>query len=108
MVDISVVMDKLHSFKTVEDLAEFFRGYSIKAIPRKARECIITKFIMEETGLEKVATGHATIIIILDEGSIQIKNTEVMCQFIEWYDSFGYPDLIEEEYKVKLGDRLIT
>lgn len=95
MADLDVVMDKLHSFETSDDLAMYLMEYGIKATPRKSRECAITKFVMEETGLTSVATTNVDITAVCDEVKTVINNTEAISEFVERFDSFSYPELID-------------
>lgn len=103
MADLSVVMDKLHGFETADDLAEFFRGYGIKAKPRNSMSCAISQFVKEETGLSDVETGMKSVTIYKNHsGEIVdcIVNTIAMRDFVDSYDRGGYSDLVEEGCKV--------
>lgn len=93
MADLNVVMEKLHSFETADDLAEFFRGYGIKAVPCNAKECVISRSIMEETGAKSVATS--SLYVVVGDG-VLIRNTPVMALFVGRFDGFRYMDLVEK------------
>lgn len=102
MADFDVVIEKLHSFETADELAEFFQGYGIKAQPKKARSCAITKFVMEETGLEDVLTtgSHVSVLrrdVLTMDVLIEAKenNTPAMAHFVYKFDTNQYPDLVE-------------
>lgn len=102
MADLSVVMDKLHGFESSEDLAEFFRGYGIKARPKNSRACAISQFVLEETGLFNILTDSRSVTHYRDERSTEICNkiphTDAMAEFIGLYDTGCYPDLVEKNY----------
>lgn len=102
MADFSVVMDKLQSFETADDIAEFFRGYGIKAHPMVARACAISQFVMEETGEERVSTTHTNVVVFqgYDGGPITGDNTAAMADFITKYDKGVYEDLINKNLYV--------
>lgn len=102
MADFSVVIDKLHSFETADDLADFLRGYGIKAQPKRSRSCAITKFVMEETGLEDVlTTGLHVSVLGRDALTLDVfietkeNNTPAMTHFVYKFDTNQYPDLVE-------------
>lgn len=106
-VDLNVVIDKLHSFETAADLAEFFRGYGIVAQPRDASACAITKFVMEETGLPFVRTNSFAIRFYDAEEDYdglellkEFQHTKAMVQFVDNYDRGHYPDLIKPGYEI--------
>ncbi len=104
MADVSVVMEKLRSFETPNDLAEFFQGYGIKARPRNARMCPITKFVMEETRLrlQHVATYVEHLAVYnCQESELEeaYAHSGAMIDFIEMYDAGQFPSLIEEGYE---------
>ena len=104
MADLNVVVDKLQSFETADDLADFFRGYGIVAQPRNARACAISKFVVEETGLSGVTTNMSSICIYKDEEETQMVNqvphTDAMEDFVDRYDKGYYPELVEQGYEV--------
>jgi hypothetical protein len=104
MADFGVVVDKLQSFETADDLADFFRGYGIIAQPRNSRACAISKFVTEETGLEGVATSMGSLTVYEDEEeTIQtehVTHTDAMRDFVDRYDKGYYPDLIEAGYEI--------
>lgn len=99
MADISVVMDKLRSFETADELAEFFRGYGINAKPKSANDCVISRFVKAETGINYVSTTSVNILSYMryadDETRAEHDMTKVMSDFIYRYDKGEYPDLIE-------------
>ena len=103
MVEFAVVMDKLSSFDTADDLADFFRGYGIKAQPRNARACAISQFVTEETGLKGIVTNTTAVTVYTDEMeqycSFHQNHTEAMMDFVERYDMGYYPDLIQNGYE---------
>lgn len=105
MADLSVVMDKLQGFETAEDLADFFRGYGIKAQPRNARMCAISQFVVEETGLEGIVTNTECVTHYMeDDGNedydyeyqaiYSSPHTQAMEEFVKNYDRGYYPDLV--------------
>ncbi len=104
MADITVIMDKLNSFETSIDLALFFQGYGIKAWPRNARLCPISKFVMAETDEEwSVSTRSHEIVIYDDADELQVmdryEHSSAMVDFVDLYDRGYFPSLIEEGYK---------
>lgn len=105
MADISVVFDKLQGFETADDLAEFFKGYGVKAQPGRARACAISKFVAEETGIMCVSSD-ANSICVYDVDGLGIATkvttllcTEAMSDFIHNYDRCCYPSLIEDGFE---------
>lgn len=102
MADLSVVMDKLHGFETADDLAEFFRGYGIKAIPMSSSSCAVSKFVVEETGLFNILTDSISVThyrdFVLEEICNKIPHTDVIKEFVGLYDRGCYPDLVKEGY----------
>jgi hypothetical protein len=96
MADFDVVMEKLHSFETADDLAGFFEGYGIKAVPKAASHCAISKFITEETGLYGVTTS--TSVRLFEKGKEIIDpicHTRAMVEFVLKFDVGYYPNLID-------------
>lgn len=103
MADTSVVFDKLNGFETDDDLADFFRGYGIKAQPSNARSCAISQFVRMETGLPvSTSVSSVTVWTDLDESDLAYYGqlTSAMESFIKKYDQGAYPDLVEEGYEV--------
>lgn len=106
MADISVVFDKLKGFETADELAEFFRGYGVKARPGRARACAISKFVVEETGVMRVCSDANSVCTYEanDLGNSPIVTTllctEAMAEFIRKYDRGCYPSLIEEGFEI--------
>lgn len=107
MADFGVVVDKLQSFETADDLADFFRGYGIVAQPQNARACAISKFVTEETGLDGVTTSMSSLTVYKDEEETMISehviHTNAMEEFVEKYDKGYYPELIEKGYEIEFN-----
>lgn len=108
MVDIGVVVDKLHGFETADEIADFFRYRGIKAYPQEARSCAISQFVAEETGL----AGH--IVTTTRDLSVQevvkgsqyeyyeelycMEHSAAMVEFIRKFDTGAYPDLVADGF----------
>lgn len=100
MADFSVVMEKLQGFETADDIAEFFKGYGIRAQPRDAKACAITQFIKEETGCPHITTSYKSVTVYRDDDwsykgddSTTVSHTEAMETFVSLFDRFEYPFL---------------
>lgn len=102
MADFSVIVGKLHDFETAEDLAEYFRYCEIKAKPRSARECAISKFVESETGeVGKIVTNNSNVSVRAEGGlgfSECIEHTKAMTDFVRRYDLGFYPELVEDGF----------
>lgn len=102
MADFSVVMDKLQSFETAEDIAEFLKGYGIKARPGKSRYCAISEFVAIETNSPIVLTSTGMVSTYTNklDGPAELDRraecTNVMSEFIVKFDQGLYPDLISD------------
>lgn len=96
MAEFSVVMEKLQSFETADDLAEFFRGYGIKA-RFGSRVCAISEFVRIETGMVEVKTSHVSVNTEDEFTEYRAVHTKAMAEFIHKYDSCDYPDLVVED-----------
>lgn len=100
MTDLSVVIEKLQSFEIADDLADYFRGYGIKATPRNPFACPIAQYVEKETGLSGVVTGACSVRIENEYGE-QLEvftHSDAMIDFVERYDKGSYLDLVEEGY----------
>lgn len=101
MAELSVVMDKLQSFETPDELADYFRGYGIVAEPRNARTCAISQFVKIETG-QSVTTSMASVCLFADEEQTELlesyEHTGAMEDFVEMFDKGYYPDLVVQDY----------
>jgi hypothetical protein len=106
MADVGVVMEKLHSFETADDIAGYFMDYGIKAEPQKARSCAISQFVEIETGYS-VCTGSNKLFVDLEENAVlrglgdYYKHTPAMAEFVQNYDKGMYPELIVDGFKFK-------
>lgn len=99
-VDIDVVMNKLQSLETADELADLFSGYGIKAFPRQPNACAIAQFVKNETGL-KIRTNTICTNYENEEGELigeYYYHTDAMKDFIRKYDTGLYPDLIDIGY----------
>lgn len=112
MADIGVVIDKLHGFETANEIAEFLRGYGIKALPRKASLCAISEFVRVETDHPNVSTTSDSLHVYEDDSKHCVTyksfNTDAMRDFVRRYDLEEYPDLIVDGYDFKQEWSLIN
>lgn len=107
MADIDVVMEKLYSFETADDLADYFKHYGIKAEPHAARHCAISKFVQEETGIKEVVTSSEDISVykVVDDGRVSyekqicaFEHSPAMVEFVRKFDRCDYMDLVDTGY----------
>jgi hypothetical protein len=110
-VSLGVVIDKLHSFETADEIADYFRSCGIVAEPMEGHKCAISKFIETETGevgrimttishVELNSVSENDIYIITDE---RFENTPAMRRFIRKFDLGYYKDLIIEGFNFENG-----
>lgn len=119
MVDISVVVGKLHDFETADAIADYFQHYGIKAMPQEARSCAISQFVQQETGLssDDVMTTtrevnlQKTVRVESEEGTYEfqedvwsMQHTHAMAHFVRNFDLGKYPFLVMEGYEVSDQD----
>jgi hypothetical protein len=100
--DINVVMEKLFSFETADDLADYFHDYGIVARPRNAMECPISTFVAAETGIKNVVTTNCSLRVENSQGEqlIVFPHSDAMNDFVERYDKGFYSYLVETGYEV--------
>lgn len=107
MADLNVVVEKLQSFETADDLADYFKQYGIKASPQKANACAISVFVEIETGeVGNIMTSTRELslreTLIDDDGyeyevsRAEFQHSHAMAQFVRKFDSGKYPFLIED------------
>lgn len=103
VADLDVVMEKLQSFETADDLADYFRDYGIVGQPRDAMSCAISKFVVEETGLGGIVTNMSSVAHYADDEQMQqidsYVHTSAMRNFVVNFDGGEYPDLIQKGYE---------
>ncbi len=98
-VDIQVVYDKLCSFETAGELAEYFKDLGIRGEQQDSINCPITRFVEMETGLDNVNTDTEYLTTYTPGGrEILFKepHSDAMVNFVHYFDLGRYPDLIEK------------
>src|ERR1051325_6328140 len=112
MADFDVVVDKLHSLESADEIADLLRSYGIKAYPQEARSCAISKFVEMETGkVGRIITSTECITVnevigplsdyvydVYEQTTEMISHSPAMHRFVRKFDSGAYPDLIVEGY----------
>ena len=110
MADFRTVMDKLHSFDSADDLAEFLRGYGVKAEPSNAKACAISKFVEMETDVPSgniTTTTEAVTLSVrhvdyddyeFNEDLDVVFHNEALIEFVRAFDRGAYPDLVVDGY----------
>lgn len=111
MADFGIVAEKLMSFESADDLADYLRDYGIKAEPQNARACAISVFVEQETGLTgKIITTTQTLTHdeLNDLGYYdtyeQFNHTDAMREFVKAFDKGMYPSLIIDGYEFDVAE----
>lgn len=112
MIDFDVAFDKLASFESAQEIADFLKGYQVKGYRFQAGRCPISRWMSHQTGLI-VRTGNArvravhydpdtlvvygTVETVLKNTIAVKENTDAMRAFILSFDGAAYPDLIAND-----------
>lgn len=100
MIDFQVAFDKLAQFETADELAEFFRYEGIKAIPWDSNNCAVSAWMKRTIGKESVYSSTYAVSEYDDNSKECIVNrartTLPMDDFIEKFDMYFYPELIQK------------
>ena len=95
MIDVEILVDKLNSFESADDVAFFLYDQNIRGEVGSAARCVISQWIMRESGYERVST--ASEITIWNEDEFCPRSypiNESVAYFINRFDSKVYPQLI--------------
>lgn len=105
MIAVEVLVDKLNSFQSPQEIADFFKGIGIKGNPGETRSCVISNWIMQESEEEFVTTSTAIKVwngYYEDDDNLKAKyyTSESVCNFITRFDNQHYPELVEDPYEI--------
>ncbi len=100
MAHIKEVMDKLNSFETSDDVAQFLMEKGAKGNVQDSDSCVISNWILTETEALGCTTTETSIRIeVAEEGyynTWEFIPTEPVEEFITKFDDWQYPSLIWE------------
>lgn len=108
MIDFRVAYDKLFQFETVEELADFFHGEGIHAIPGNGQRCAISQWMTQTTG-RPVFTSYFHIdlapkvvdnCVIYGTQEDTVDITPTMCAFARKFDNMEFPDLVDWNHNI--------
>jgi hypothetical protein len=97
MIDVSVLVDKLNSFETAKEVADFLHDQNVQGTPGSAETCVISQWVSRESG-RNITTS--TYIKVWEKGAGQgaiselHKRSEIVASFIYAFDMGAFPELI--------------
>lgn len=99
-IDVGVLVDKLNSFETPLEIADFLRSQDVQGGKADATSCVISNWIIRESGARRVSTSSdikvwefGTRASTEDVEKIH-KVSAVVTDFITMFDGGEYPDLV--------------
>ena len=93
-IDVSVLVDKLNGFQHQDEIAQFLMAEDIKGVPQNARRCVITNWVIRESGETWITTG--AVIRVWEKCDLKecYPLTETVHSFIKNFDHSDYPELV--------------
>jgi hypothetical protein len=97
MIDVSVLVDKLNSFETAKEVADFLHDQNVQGTPGSAETCVISQWISRES--ERRVTTSANIKVWEKNAGLGVitemyKRSEIIASFIHAFDMGAFPELI--------------
>lgn len=107
MIEFNVAFDKLSSFQTSDEIADYFIGEGVQGYRQEEDSCPIAKW-MQQTTNEAVYVTDTQAFIYDDDASSPIRLKEesplspAMKEFVGRFDGGDYPELsldwLEEQF----------
>jgi hypothetical protein len=107
MIDVSVLVDKLNSFETTKDVADFLNDQNVQGTPGSAETCVISQWISRESGKNITTSDQIKVwkdaedISFFQEGAGKIghlieryERSEIVRSFVYAFDMGAFPELI--------------
>lgn len=97
MISVQVLVDKLNSFKTSGDIADFLFSQNITGTRGCSTKCIITNWIIRESEEYNISTTLCSVLVWGDKTFTMRENYHldpIACNFIVDFDYGLYPELI--------------
>jgi hypothetical protein len=92
LIDPQVLLDKLGSFSTPDEVAQYLEGQGIVGDLRKGSTCPVSKYTTQN-GANYVYTSRRSMLT-----DRKIYNLpEVVSKFVEKFDEGHYPNLVKED-----------
>jgi hypothetical protein len=97
MIDVSVLVDKLNSFGTVQEVADFLHDQNVQGYQGVAESCVISQWIARESGRNITTAIDIKVWENSDTGGALLEwhgKSEVVRSFIYAFDRGQFPELI--------------
>lgn len=95
-IDVAVLADKLNCFETPLEIADFLRSQDIQGKIGDATSCVISNWVLRESGANHVTVAHAIKTwesSSSEEFLASHKVSAAVMDFIELFDGNNYQDL---------------
>ena len=92
MIDFDVAYDKLAFMESADEIAEFLTCQGVKAISGNPKQCAISRWLIDQTGIP-VRTNYATVRT--EDLTIDRKHPLTVREFLYAFDRGDYPELLD-------------
>ena len=103
-MEAEVLFDKL-SHMEADEIADFCREREIRGLTAENHSCALARLFVQETTSPYVSVGSQIINWTGDPGQ-HMELSATMAEFVEKFDHFVYPDLVEEHDKRRPSSRI--
>lgn len=99
MIDFQVARDKLLSFETADEIAQFLESQGVKAARAMSTSCAIAEWMTETTGTQ-VYVNQQEMWRMFDTAPVH--HNRALGEFIHRFDEGYYPELISNPDDAKI------